>query len=137
MPVYRLFDKANFPPANLARKEAKKSENSNIVIFNSDIRENLDYKIFLNVSKKEQAERFLSRIEEPEKNWKFSDSDFEERVYWDDYQQAFEDAINATSTTTPNLFSNNGAKTCSLRCLVAIKSVLSLNSVCIYHNSSI
>ena len=55
-------------------------------------------KIFLNVSKKEQAERFLSRIEEPEKNWKFSDSDFEERVYWDKYQQAFEDAINATST---------------------------------------
>lgn len=55
-------------------------------------------KIFLNVSKKEQAKRFLSRIEEPEKNWKFSASDYEERVYWDAYQEAFEDAINATST---------------------------------------
>lgn len=55
-------------------------------------------KIFLNVSKDEQARRFLSRIEEPEKNWKFSESDWNERKYWDAYQQAFEDAINATST---------------------------------------
>ena len=55
-------------------------------------------KIFLNVSKKEQAKRFLSRIEEPEKNWKFSASDFEERKYWDAYQEAFEDAINKTAT---------------------------------------
>jgi len=55
-------------------------------------------KIFLNVSKDEQARRFLSRIEEPEKNWKFSEADWNERKYWDEYQQAFEDAINATST---------------------------------------
>ena len=55
-------------------------------------------KIFLNVSKKEQARRFLSRIEEPEKNWKFSGNDFEERKYWDAYQDAFEAAINNTAT---------------------------------------
>ncbi|MBO4515053.1 MAG: polyphosphate kinase 2 family protein [Lachnospiraceae bacterium] len=55
-------------------------------------------KIFLHVSKDEQARRFLSRIEEPEKNWKFSGSDYEERAYWDAYQEAFESAINATST---------------------------------------
>lgn len=55
-------------------------------------------KIFLNVSKEEQARRFLSRIEDPEKNWKFSGSDFEERQYWDEYQKAFEDIINRTST---------------------------------------
>ena len=55
-------------------------------------------KIFLHVSKEEQARRFLSRIEEPEKNWKFSGGDYEERAYWDAYQKAFEDAINATST---------------------------------------
>ena len=55
-------------------------------------------KFFLNVSKKEQARRFLSRIEEPEKNWKFSASDYEERKYWDAYQEAFETAINKTST---------------------------------------
>lgn len=55
-------------------------------------------KIFLHVSKDEQALRFLSRIEEPEKNWKFSAGDWEERAYWDAYQKAFEDAINATAT---------------------------------------
>ncbi len=55
-------------------------------------------KIFLNVSKDEQAERFLSRLEEPEKNWKFSESDWTERKFWDEYQKAFEDAINATAT---------------------------------------
>ena len=55
-------------------------------------------KLFLHVSKDEQARRFLSRIEEPEKNWKFSGSDYEERAYWDAYQEAFESAINATST---------------------------------------
>lgn len=55
-------------------------------------------KIFLHVSKEEQARRFLSRIEEPKKNWKFSESDWEERGYWDKYQEAFEDAINKTST---------------------------------------
>lgn len=55
-------------------------------------------KIFLNVSKDEQARRFLSRIEEPEKNWKFSESDWTERKYWDAYMEAFEEAINHTAT---------------------------------------
>ena len=55
-------------------------------------------KIFLNVSKDEQSRRFLSRIEEPAKNWKFSESDWEERKYWDAYQEAFEDCINETAT---------------------------------------
>jgi len=55
-------------------------------------------KFFLNVSKKEQRKRFLSRIEEPEKNWKFSASDIEERGYWDDYQEAYEDMIRNTAT---------------------------------------
>lgn len=55
-------------------------------------------KIFLNVSREEQARRFLDRIEEPEKNWKFSESDWNERKYWDEYMSAFEDAINHTAT---------------------------------------
>lgn len=55
-------------------------------------------KLFLNVSKEEQAKRFLSRIQEPEKHWKFSENDYEERTYWDAYQEAFESAINATAT---------------------------------------
>ena len=55
-------------------------------------------KFFLHVSKKEQKKRFLERIEEPEKNWKFSASDIEERHYWDDYMGAYEDAIRNTAT---------------------------------------
>ncbi len=55
-------------------------------------------KIMLNVSKQEQAERFLKRIDHPEKNWKFSPSDVRERRYWDDYQRAFEDMLSRTST---------------------------------------
>ena len=55
-------------------------------------------KFFLNVSKKEQRNRFLDRLNNPEKHWKFSDSDLKERGKWDKYMNAFEDAINATST---------------------------------------
>lgn len=55
-------------------------------------------KFFLNLSKDEQANRFISRLEEPEKNWKFSTADLNERKYWDDYMNAYQDMINATST---------------------------------------
>jgi PPK2 family polyphosphate:nucleotide phosphotransferase len=55
-------------------------------------------KFFLNVSRKEQKERFMERLEHPEKNWKFSVSDLPEREHWDDYMDAYEDAISATST---------------------------------------
>ena len=54
-------------------------------------------KFWLNVSKEEQKRRFLSRIEVPEKNWKFSYRDVEERKFWDDYMHAYEEALNATS----------------------------------------
>ncbi len=55
-------------------------------------------KFFLNVSKKEQKKRFLERIDDPSKNWKFSLADLRERGYWDQYQAAYEDAISETST---------------------------------------
>jgi PPK2 family polyphosphate:nucleotide phosphotransferase len=55
-------------------------------------------KFFLNVSKKTQKERFMERLDRPEKNWKFSVSDVAEREHWDDYMDAYENAINATST---------------------------------------
>lgn len=54
-------------------------------------------KFWLNVSKQEQKNRFLSRIDEYEKNWKFSSHDLKERGYWSDYMQAYEDALNASS----------------------------------------
>lgn len=55
-------------------------------------------KFFLDISKDEQRKRFLSRIDEPEKNWKFSVADYKERGFWKDYQRAFEDMLNNTST---------------------------------------
>jgi PPK2 family polyphosphate:nucleotide phosphotransferase len=55
-------------------------------------------KFFLNVSKKEQKKRFLERIEQPDKNWKFSFGDVKEREHWKDYMDAYEDMFNATST---------------------------------------
>jgi PPK2 family polyphosphate:nucleotide phosphotransferase len=55
-------------------------------------------KFFLNVSKGEQKRRFLSRLEEPEKNWKFSAADIKERALWDEYQAAYEDMIRHTSS---------------------------------------
>jgi PPK2 family polyphosphate:nucleotide phosphotransferase len=55
-------------------------------------------KFFLHVSKDEQRRRFLERIDDPNKNWKFSMSDMKERALWGDYQKAYEDAIEATST---------------------------------------
>ena len=55
-------------------------------------------KVLLNLSKREQAKRFLRRIELPEKNWKFSTSDIREREHWQAYQRAFEKMLNNTST---------------------------------------
>jgi polyphosphate kinase 2 (PPK2 family) len=55
-------------------------------------------KFFLHVSKQEQKRRFLERLENPEKHWKFSASDLAERGFWDQYTQAYEDALSATST---------------------------------------
>jgi PPK2 family polyphosphate:nucleotide phosphotransferase len=55
-------------------------------------------KFFLHLSKKEQKKRFLARLEEPEKHWKFSDADIHERDYWDDYQDAYEDMIRQTAS---------------------------------------
>jgi PPK2 family polyphosphate:nucleotide phosphotransferase len=55
-------------------------------------------KFFLHVSKKEQKQRFLDRIDDPLKNWKFSSNDASERDYWDDYMQAYEEMIQETAT---------------------------------------
>ena len=55
-------------------------------------------KFFLHISKEEQRKRFIARIDEPEKNWKFSQADIEERKFWKHYMTAYEDCLSATST---------------------------------------
>jgi PPK2 family polyphosphate:nucleotide phosphotransferase len=57
-------------------------------------------KFFLHLSEEEQRKRFLQRIDEPEKNWKFSLADIKERKYWKEYMQAYEACLSATSTET-------------------------------------
>jgi len=55
-------------------------------------------KFFLHVSRKEQKKRFIERLDQPDKHWKFSIGDVKERAFWDDYMSAYEDAIRATAT---------------------------------------
>jgi PPK2 family polyphosphate:nucleotide phosphotransferase len=57
-------------------------------------------KFFLHLSKEEQRKRFLERIDEPDKNWKFSRADVAERKFWDQYMRAYEECLSATSTQT-------------------------------------
>jgi len=55
-------------------------------------------KFFLHVSRKEQKKRFMERLDRPDKHWKFSTSDVDERKFWDDYMHAFEEAIRSTAS---------------------------------------
>lgn len=80
---------------NLWEQRYQDIKNSENYLYHNGIRV---VKFFLNVSKKEQAERLIARIDDPDKNWKFEEGDVKEREFWDDYQQAYEEAINATAT---------------------------------------
>ena len=61
-------------------------------------------KFFLHLSREEQKKRFLKRLDDPEKNWKFSASDVQERKFWPDYMRAYEEAIRATASKTAPWF---------------------------------
>jgi PPK2 family polyphosphate:nucleotide phosphotransferase len=98
--VHRDFlEKERLPP-ELVTKDIWKERFHDIRSFERYLTRNgvCIRKFFLNVSKKEQKKRFLERIEEPEKNWKFSANDAKEREYWDDYMEAYEDTIRNTAT---------------------------------------
>jgi PPK2 family polyphosphate:nucleotide phosphotransferase len=94
-----LLARQKLPPA-LTGKGLWKNRFRDIRAFERYLANNgfLTLKFFLHVSKKEQKRRFLDRLEQPEKNWKFSAADLAERDYWDDYQQAYEDTIRNTAT---------------------------------------
>ena len=95
-----ILDKQRLPPALLGKKlwdqrleaiagfERYLARQGTVVL-----------KFFLNLSKAEQKRRFLARLDEPGKNWKFSEADLAERAYWDDYQDAYQEAIAATATS--------------------------------------
>ncbi len=87
-------------PKNLVTKKIWQERYEDINHFESYLSRNgvLIRKFFLHVSKEEQRRRFLKRLEEPEKNWKFSPSDVKERHFWNTYQNAYEEMICQTSS---------------------------------------
>lgn len=103
--VHPEFLESQFLPSRVAGKPLAKLWRSRYddinkfeeILADSDV---TVIKFFLNVSKEEQRVRFLERLNNPEKNWKFSAADLRERGFWDDYQAAYEEMLNATSTKT-------------------------------------
>jgi PPK2 family polyphosphate:nucleotide phosphotransferase len=87
-------------PAEKVTKKIWKERFEDITSFEQHLNRNgtIVRKFFLYLSRGEQKKRFLSRLEEPEKNWKFSEADVHERQYWDKYMEAFEDAIRNTAS---------------------------------------
>ena len=87
-------------PSLLITKEIWEERMADMCRFESYLTRNgiVVRKFFLNVSKEEQKQRFLKRLDEPEKNWKFSDADVHERQCWDDYMHAYEEMIQQTAT---------------------------------------
>ncbi len=87
--VHKLIDKATWTERyqRIRDFEALLADNGTTIL-----------KFFLHISKEEQLARFAERLDDPLRNWKISDSDYTERALWDDYIEAFEDAIRATST---------------------------------------
>ncbi len=96
-----LLGKQKMPP-ELVSKDIWKERFTDIRNFESYLARNgiVVRKFFLHVSKKEQKRRFIERLNNPDKNWKFSANDIKERAYWDDYMQAYESMIRHTATKT-------------------------------------
>jgi PPK2 family polyphosphate:nucleotide phosphotransferase len=94
-----LLDQQKLPPGKRG-KSFWQARHEDINAFERHLVRNgtVILKFFLNVSKQEQKQRFMERLERPDKHWKFSASDLAERAFWDDYMEAYEDTISITST---------------------------------------
>jgi PPK2 family polyphosphate:nucleotide phosphotransferase len=90
----------NIPDSLLDKKMVWQERYHSILNFEQHLHQNGTriIKIFLHLSKEEQRKRFIDRINDPKKNWKFTIEDFEERKFWKQYMQAYEDCLTATST---------------------------------------
>ena len=95
----QMLDKERIPPS-LVTKRLWKERFEDINSYERFLTRNgvVIRKFFLNVSKEEQRSRFVSRLDEPDKNWKFSEADVQEREHWDDYRHAYEDMVANTAT---------------------------------------
>jgi PPK2 family polyphosphate:nucleotide phosphotransferase len=95
-----ILQTQNLPEYSLEMKHFWRDRYRSIVEMEEHLHRNgtMIIKFFLNLSKKEQEKRFLERIDDAKKNWKFSASDIKERKYWKEYIQAYEECLSATST---------------------------------------
>jgi PPK2 family polyphosphate:nucleotide phosphotransferase len=95
-----LLANEGLPPSVLDARTVWRHRYRSIVDHENHLHRNgtLIVKFFLHISPKEQRKRFLERIDEPEKNWKFSIADVEERAFWNQYMKAYEKCLSATST---------------------------------------
>jgi PPK2 family polyphosphate:nucleotide phosphotransferase len=98
----RILTNEDLPPALVQKKHFWRDRYRSIVNLEDHLHRNGTrvLKFFLHLSKDEQQKRFLKRIDNPEKNWKFSADDIKERKYWDRYMKAYEECLSATSTDT-------------------------------------
>lgn len=97
--VHREYLSKQHLPSELVTKKIWKQRFEDISNFESYLTRNgtVVRKFFLNLSRQEQKRRFLARLDEPGKNWKFSEADVRERQYWDEYMEAYEDMIRHTA----------------------------------------
>jgi PPK2 family polyphosphate:nucleotide phosphotransferase len=93
--LQRQFESGGPPPKGVWKRRFHEINDWERHLVDNNIRV---VKVLLNVSKEEQAKRFIKRIDRPEKNWKFAPSDIHERHYWDDYQRAYGRMLSHTST---------------------------------------
>jgi PPK2 family polyphosphate:nucleotide phosphotransferase len=95
-----LLAREGLPPSLLDAKDVWRGRYRSIVDLENHLHRNgtLIIKFFLHISAEEQRKRFLRRIDEPEKYWKFSIADVEERAFWDQYMKAYEKCLSATTT---------------------------------------
>ncbi len=92
---YKIAERCLFDDEKFFAKRYKQIRHFEEYLYDNSYR---IVKIFLHVSKDEQKKRFLERIDDPNKNWKFSAADLKERAFFDDYMAAFQEAINETAT---------------------------------------
>jgi len=95
-----ILDSEGLPPSALDERTVWQGRFRSIVDLENHLHRNgtLIVKFFLHVSAEEQRKRFLQRIDEPDKNWKFSLADIKERAFWKQYMKAYEECLSATST---------------------------------------
>lgn len=125
-----FLERQKIPPA-LVTKRIWKERFEDIRNFEQYLTRNgvVILKFFLHVSKQEQKKRFLERLEIPEKNWKFSGADMQERGFWDDYMEAYEDMIRHTATKDAPWYVVPADNKWFSRCIVAAAIIEKLASL--------